>query len=152
MCLFFFFFVYDTATTEVYTLSLHDALPISQGNVDLDSKYFPAVGDWARIRLEAEATGPNTAIANIYYTGADGVEHQALGAVAIPTFNGCGTLNCNPQLPVGSRMYLDDVSIIIGSAYLSADFNKDHKVDFEDFGVFSSAWLKCTDPDNPNCY
>ena len=27
----FFFFFNDTATTEIYTLSLHDALPISQG-------------------------------------------------------------------------------------------------------------------------
>ena len=25
----FFFFFHDTATTEIYTLSLHDALPIS---------------------------------------------------------------------------------------------------------------------------
>src|SRR2546422_10761248 len=31
LCLFFFFFN-DTATTEIYTLSLHDALPISQGS------------------------------------------------------------------------------------------------------------------------
>src|SRR2546422_460567 len=29
LCLFFFF--NDTATTEIYTLSLHDALPISRG-------------------------------------------------------------------------------------------------------------------------
>src|SRR6266404_9734708 len=30
-CLFFFFFFFnDTATTEIYTLSLHDALPIAQ--------------------------------------------------------------------------------------------------------------------------
>src|SRR5256885_3980008 len=29
-CLFFFFFFNDTATTEIYTLSLHDALPISR--------------------------------------------------------------------------------------------------------------------------
>src|SRR5690349_25157016 len=29
VCLFFFFFFNDTATTEIYTLSLHDALPIS---------------------------------------------------------------------------------------------------------------------------
>src|SRR2546422_11657674 len=29
--LFFFFFFNDTATTEIYTLSLHDALPISSG-------------------------------------------------------------------------------------------------------------------------
>src|SRR5215208_8503296 len=28
-CFFFFFFFNDTATTEIYTLSLHDALPIS---------------------------------------------------------------------------------------------------------------------------
>src|SRR3989442_6373157 len=28
---FFFFFFNDTATTEIYTLSLHDALPISAG-------------------------------------------------------------------------------------------------------------------------
>ena len=29
MILFLFFFFNDTATTEIYTLSLHDALPIS---------------------------------------------------------------------------------------------------------------------------
>src|SRR3990170_8079374 len=29
--IFFFFFFNDTATTEIYTLSLHDALPISPG-------------------------------------------------------------------------------------------------------------------------
>src|SRR2546430_11554455 len=29
----FFFFFNDTATTEIYTLSLHDALPISQDRV-----------------------------------------------------------------------------------------------------------------------
>src|SRR5574337_231952 len=28
----FFFFFNDTATTEIYTLSLHDALPIYSGN------------------------------------------------------------------------------------------------------------------------
>src|SRR3989449_11041581 len=31
LCIFLFFFFNDTATTEIYTLSLHDALPISQG-------------------------------------------------------------------------------------------------------------------------
>src|SRR2546423_10766314 len=31
-----FFFFNDTATTEIYTLSLHDALPISEG----DEKWF----------------------------------------------------------------------------------------------------------------
>src|SRR2546422_7804331 len=31
---FLFFFFNDTATTEIYTLSLHDALPISTGLLD----------------------------------------------------------------------------------------------------------------------
>src|SRR3989442_10920025 len=30
-CIVFFFFFNDTATTEIYTLSLHDALPICDG-------------------------------------------------------------------------------------------------------------------------
>src|SRR5438552_8065178 len=33
----FFFFFNDTATTEIYTLSLHDALPISKCEVSEDS-------------------------------------------------------------------------------------------------------------------
>src|SRR3712207_8678615 len=32
--MFLFFFVHDTAATEIYTLSLHDALPILSGEVD----------------------------------------------------------------------------------------------------------------------
>src|SRR2546421_9814721 len=32
--IFFFFFFNDTATTEIYTLSLHDALPISRDRSD----------------------------------------------------------------------------------------------------------------------
>src|SRR5437868_12742195 len=35
---FFFFFFNDTATTEIYTLSLHDALPIS---AQRDPCFFP---------------------------------------------------------------------------------------------------------------
>src|SRR5687768_17921435 len=36
---FFFFFFNDTATTEIYTLSLHDALPISPLTVVQDVLY-----------------------------------------------------------------------------------------------------------------
>src|SRR3989475_11638038 len=32
-----FFFFNDTATTEIYTLSLHDALPISNGDASVSS-------------------------------------------------------------------------------------------------------------------
>src|SRR6266487_6983376 len=35
--LYYFFFFNDTATTEIYTLSLHDALPISGTVLELDA-------------------------------------------------------------------------------------------------------------------
>ena len=34
-CVLFFFFFNDTATTEIYTLSLHDALPIFPASVKI---------------------------------------------------------------------------------------------------------------------
>src|SRR2546427_12775310 len=37
----FLFFFNDTATTEIYTLSLHDALPISYGELDLRVAWQP---------------------------------------------------------------------------------------------------------------
>ena len=36
-CSFVFFFFNDTATTEIYTLSLHDALPICKGYLQLNA-------------------------------------------------------------------------------------------------------------------
>src|SRR2546430_6307453 len=43
--MFFFFFLNDTATTEIYTLSLHDALPIwphlALGSADRDRHRIP---------------------------------------------------------------------------------------------------------------
>src|SRR6266568_9427429 len=42
-CFFFFFFFFnDTATTEIYTLSLHDALPIGVATGVLARRYVPA--------------------------------------------------------------------------------------------------------------
>ena len=41
--LFIFFFFNDTATTEIYTLSLHDALPISIAGVPLYSRAYVEV-------------------------------------------------------------------------------------------------------------
>src|SRR3712207_8159313 len=49
-----FFFFNDTATTEIYTLSLHDALPICR--VLLVTRQMHAGGDW-----------PREAIAETYY-------------------------------------------------------------------------------------
>src|SRR2546429_4771315 len=45
---FFFFFFNDTATTEIYTLSLHDALPISKSLSD-----FGPHGELARALASA---------------------------------------------------------------------------------------------------
>src|SRR5256885_11776939 len=44
-----FFFFNDTATTEIYTLSLHDALPISA----MQSATSVRVGSVARVRVTA---------------------------------------------------------------------------------------------------
>src|SRR5215475_14980981 len=41
---FFFFFFNDTATTEIYTLSLHDALPISWCRTDRHGGWRSAPG------------------------------------------------------------------------------------------------------------
>src|SRR2546425_8259945 len=47
---FFFFFFNDTATTEIYTLSLHDALPIS-------TMADPSAG--LSSRIDSSSTGPS---------------------------------------------------------------------------------------------
>src|SRR2546425_10290522 len=39
--IFLFFFFNDTATTEIYTLSLHDALPILPSCLDRDTRRTP---------------------------------------------------------------------------------------------------------------
>src|SRR5438552_11742089 len=47
---FFFFFFNDTATTEIYTLSLHDALPISSSWPRCTSRAASGVRDSRRSR------------------------------------------------------------------------------------------------------
>src|SRR5688572_32436271 len=51
---FLFFFFNDTATTEIYTLSLHDALPIYPAGTPPDSSTRPAT----ETPEPAESTGP----------------------------------------------------------------------------------------------
>src|SRR6266487_7145569 len=48
---FFFFFFNDTATTEIYTLSLHDALPIWSALIAFQGDRNGG-GDWGRPRSE----------------------------------------------------------------------------------------------------
>src|SRR6266487_2164426 len=56
MCMFFFFFFFfnDTATTEIYTLSLHDALPIETAILsrNLSPQEVQQTRDWILSRSE----------------------------------------------------------------------------------------------------
>src|SRR2546427_6841576 len=55
-CMFHFFFFNDTATTEIYTLSLHDALPIS-----ISPGARPSAGRWASISCSStSSSGPRS--------------------------------------------------------------------------------------------
>src|SRR5256885_16576217 len=47
----FFFFFNDTATTEIYTLSLHDALPISDDQRVVQHAALLEIGNQRRRRL-----------------------------------------------------------------------------------------------------
>src|SRR5882757_11181460 len=62
-----FFFFNDTATTEIYTLSLHDALPIYQGDAVFG---HPGVRDpnrrWDAL-IDRKSTRLNSSHANISY-------------------------------------------------------------------------------------
>src|SRR3712207_8644708 len=49
----FFFFFNDTATTEIYTLSLHDALPISSGTTFSGPPILPRSSSSTRNRSSA---------------------------------------------------------------------------------------------------
>src|SRR2546422_2036834 len=52
----FFFFFNDTATTEIYTLSLHDALPISRAS----SRSCPKATASCAVPTGTTCTGPTT--------------------------------------------------------------------------------------------
>src|SRR6266571_8618938 len=69
---FFFFFFNDTATTEIYTLSLHDALPISTCS---RRPCLPALAEPDRAVAVAEAVQVEGALARL--------EPLDLGRVAI---------------------------------------------------------------------
>src|SRR3712207_8943967 len=76
---FFFFFFNDTATTEIYTLSLHDALPICAGARRSGARrdapdvlhalalQHPAEQPFAVPRLDRKSTRLNSSHANISY-------------------------------------------------------------------------------------
>src|SRR5690349_24846671 len=66
---FFFFFFNDTATTEIYTLSLHDALPISKSKPPMPEKRLPCVipGSLLPERPDRKSTRLNSSHVEISY-------------------------------------------------------------------------------------
>src|SRR5438093_12569628 len=71
-CLVFFFFCFnDTATTEIYTLSLHDALPI----------FVPEHGTMFTLAL---VRFPPTATKEIQYLNAVGGKDRKSGSAGMP--------------------------------------------------------------------
>src|SRR2546427_5445970 len=65
--MFYFFFFNDTATTEIYTLSLHDALPISEGaraRQRFVADYAPGVQDGTAVTLRRCAMSAQGVCAN----------------------------------------------------------------------------------------
>src|SRR5256885_10438133 len=65
--LFFFFFFNDTATTEIYTLSLHDALPISPRRATCRTGFRSAPAVWARRAADRKSTRLNSSHLVISY-------------------------------------------------------------------------------------
>src|SRR5258705_5645270 len=67
--LIFFFFFNDTATTEIYTLSLHDALPIYPGASRHRQRLDPVAGGHRRCRLvgDRKSTRLNSSHLGISY-------------------------------------------------------------------------------------
>src|SRR5216684_3133246 len=74
-CFFFFFFFNDTATTEIYTLSLHDALPILGVHGDVaggeDLGDVLAVGEHRDRTADAERRRPLAERLHLAPPGAD---------------------------------------------------------------------------------
>src|SRR6266849_7450240 len=84
MCpaLFFFFFFNDTATTEIYTLSLHDALPICRCGTD--DPYEQLVGpDEADSRPDRKSTRLNSSHEWISYAVFCSKKKKVLGMIII---------------------------------------------------------------------
>src|SRR5438132_14119341 len=67
--LFIFFFFNDTATTEIYTLSLHDALPIA-GVTTMRHCFFLFLAISISLPLAACSGGPPTSPAEKYLSDA----------------------------------------------------------------------------------
>src|SRR5437667_11660665 len=67
-CKYIVFFFNDTATTEIYTLSLHDALPISSGLEDNAARLACPVGRAGALRTSSSQDRKSTRLNSSHIT------------------------------------------------------------------------------------
>src|SRR6266487_6052476 len=96
----FFFFFNDTATTEIYTLSLHDALPISQsGRVYMSAYAADVVSPW-----QTCASGPPPPEGRINCTTLGNYINNARLDYAVADLS-TGTSNIVSTHPINTRYH-----------------------------------------------
>ena len=110
LCVFFFFFN-DTATTEIYTLSLHDALPIYAGITASDTDFDP-LGIAVTTVDDTNGTWQYSTDSGTTWTDFGTVNNNnvvTLGATSI--YNGFDTADHGPD----DQPYLAAASVILGT-------------------------------------
>src|SRR3989441_10436887 len=101
---FFFFFFNDTATTEIYTLSLHDALPISHAGLIHDRHHDDGNARGACIILQLQQNLPPGRL-HQYFQG------DCVGLALRHDLHGAARLITQHHLVAGSgKMRLDKLS------------------------------------------
>src|SRR6266496_4092931 len=96
---FFFFFFNDTATTEIYTLSLHDALPISSWM----SPWFQAKLWLVRAGMNAHASGVAHGVGVVPPVAKKNQSGSANG-VNVGVRNGSAVIMCSVFISVWSAI------------------------------------------------
>src|SRR6185436_13870554 len=93
-CVFFFFFN-DTATTEIYTLSLHDALPIWSGWGGRGPGRSPSCGPrarrWRSEEHTSELQSPDHLVCRLLLEKKNRVLAMAEPSAALPSASGLST-------------------------------------------------------------
>jgi hypothetical protein len=114
------------------------------------------IGRWDTVRLVADTLaqtysvyiGETAIIENVPFphTSGDGVVRSVMFNLGGPNSRAFWD-----NLRVAGRYNRPQFCGDNNTVYLSADINKDCKVDFKDFASLALTWTECTDPQNPAC-
>ena len=116
-----FFFFNATATTEIYTLSLHDALPIWARGVAAKAKFTTVLKQGAALWGDMEAAIPGNVEAQI--TGGDQLaQDRAPGVLVFATVPAIGgqaaVTEAADFFRIGAQQHVDDMDGEIGRAHV----------------------------------